>query len=86
MAVVVFPESMIRGYHEYKSIWSDPTLGEELECKREPGNPPDTHAVAVMKMISRSNVTVDYLPRVISPIYSKFIRLGYFLSKYRVRQ
>ena len=28
-------ESMIRGYHEYKLIWNDPTLGEELEIKRE---------------------------------------------------
>ena len=42
-------ESVIRGYHEYKSIWSDPMLGEELECKRESGNSHDTHAVAVIK-------------------------------------
>ena len=67
-------ESMIRGYHEYKSIWSDPTLGEELEYKREPGNPHDTHAVAVIKMISGSNVTAGHLPRAISPICSIFIR------------
>ena len=30
--------SMIRGYHEYKLIWNDPTSREELEYKREPGN------------------------------------------------
>ena len=69
-------ESMIRGYHEYKSILSDPTLGEELECKREPGNPHDTHAIAVIKSISGSRVTVGHLPRTISPICSIFIRRG----------
>ena len=69
-------EFMIRGYHEYKSIWSDPTLEEELECKREPGNPHDTHAVAVIKTISGSSVTVGHLPRAISPVCSIFIRHG----------
>ena len=69
-------KSMIRGYHEYKYIWTDPTLGEELECKREPGNPHDTHAVAVIKTISGSNVTVGHLPRSISPICSIFIIRG----------
>ena len=28
-------QSVIRGYHEYKSLWSDPMLGEELEYKKE---------------------------------------------------
>ena len=65
-------ESVIRGHHEYKSIWSDPMLGEELECKREPGNSHDTHAVAVIKMISGSNATVGHLPRAISLICSIF--------------
>ena len=76
MAVVFFLESMIRGYHEYKSIWSDPTLEEELECKREPGNPHDTHPVAVIKTISGSSVTVGHLPRAISLICSILIRHG----------
>ena len=67
---------MIRVYHEYKTIWSDPTLGEELECKRDSGNLHDTHAFAVIKTISGSNVTVGHLPRSISPICSIFIRRG----------
>ena len=67
-------ESMIRGYNEYNSIWTDPTLGGELECKREPENPHDTHAVTVIKTISGSNVTVGHFPRSISPICSIFIR------------
>ena len=69
-------ESIIRGYHEYKLILSDPTLDEELECKREPGNPHDAHAVAVIKTISGSSLTVGHLPKAISPICSIFIRHG----------
>ena len=52
------------------------TLEEELECKREPGNPHDTHAVAVIKTISGSSVTVGHLPRAIFPVCSIFIRHG----------
>ena len=39
-------ESMIRGYHEYQSIWENPSIGESLICEREIGNCYDTHAVA----------------------------------------
>ena len=31
-------ESMIRGYHEYKTVWENPVLAEELRCMREIGN------------------------------------------------
>ena len=34
-------ESMIRDNHEYKLIWNNTTPGEEMESKREPGNPGD---------------------------------------------
>ena len=30
-------EAMIRGYHEYQSIW-EPEVGESLPCIREPSN------------------------------------------------
>ena len=30
-------EAMIRGYHEYQSIW-EAEVGENLTCIREPGN------------------------------------------------
>ena len=42
-------ESVIRGYHEYKDIWDAAIDGLELPCEREPGNPHDTSAVAVVK-------------------------------------
>ena len=39
MATVGFSvECMIRGYHEYKSIWENPSIGETLICEREIGN------------------------------------------------
>ena len=44
-------EAMIRGYHEYKIIWLNPVIEEELSCKREIGNAHDTHAVAVCNII-----------------------------------
>ena len=39
--------SMVRGYHQYKDIWHDPIVGEELPCEREVGNPHDPLAVAI---------------------------------------
>ena len=43
--------SMIRGYHIYKDIWENPTIGEELRCEREVGNPKDPLAVAVINLL-----------------------------------
>ena len=41
-------EAMIRGYHEYQSIW-EAEIGENLTSIREPGNVGDPYAVAVTK-------------------------------------
>ena len=35
---------MVRGYHEYKDVWSAPIDGIEHSCVGEPGNPRDTSA------------------------------------------
>ena len=35
-------EAMIRGYHEYQSIW-EAEVGENLTCIREPGNVRDPY-------------------------------------------
>ena len=43
--------SMIREYHIYKDIWENPTIGEELCCKQEVGNPKDPQAVAVINLL-----------------------------------
>ena len=69
-------DSKIRGYHVYQTIWSSPYVGEELECRREPGNSHDPHAVAMMKVISRASAVVGHVPFDISSICSIFIRRG----------
>ena len=67
-------ESMIHGYHKYKSIWDNPSVSESLICEREVGNCYDTHAVAIKKNIEGGIKTVEYIPRKISAIFSIFIR------------
>ena len=42
-------DSMVRGYHEYQSIWHDPLADGELVGEREVGNSHDPHAVAIKK-------------------------------------
>ena len=69
-------ESMIRGYHEYKLIWNNPVVGEDLLCEREVGNPHDTHAVAVKKVIDGNLTVVGHIPQRISSICSIFMRRG----------
>ena len=64
-------EAMIRGYHEYQTVWS-PVQGELLDCRREPGNRHDPYAVAVI----RSSMLVGHVPRCISSLRSAFIRRG----------
>ena len=66
-------EAMIRGYHEYQSIWKA-EIGENLTCIREPGNVRDPYAVVVIK--SESSTIVGHVPRKISAICSLFLRKG----------
>ena len=68
--------SMIRGYHEYKSVWESPAADDDLLCEREVVNPNDTHAVAINKDIAGDIKTVGHIPRRISSISSIFIRRG----------
>ena len=64
-------EAMIRGYHEYQSIW-EAEVGENLTCIREPGNIRDPYAVAVTK--PESSTIVGHVPRKMSAICSLFLR------------
>ena len=59
-------EAMIRGYHEYQSIW-EAEVGENLTCIREPGNVRDPYAVAVTK-VTESSTIVAHVPRKMSAI------------------
>ena len=62
-------DSCVRGHHVSKTFWS-PTLGEELLCEHESGNPTDPYAVAVLN----NTVTVRHVPRKISATCSLFLR------------
>ena len=69
---------MVRGYHEYQAIWSDPYVGEELICEREVGNSHDPQVVALKKEIGIDGHLrlVGHVPRRISSSCSIFIRRG----------
>ena len=67
---------MIRGYHEYKIIWLNPVIEEELSCKREIGNAHDTHAVAVCNIIDGDVKTVGHVPCKLSALRLVFNRRG----------
>ena len=54
--------SVVRGYHEYKDVWSAPIDGTKLFCEREPGNPRDTSAVVVVEQSPSGKVTVGHVP------------------------
>ena len=64
-------DSVVRGFHEYQSIWA-PVLGEELPCKREIHNPHDLFAVAVTK----DCMIIGQLSRRFSAIFWSFLRSG----------
>ena len=64
-------DSVIRGYHEYRSIW-EAAFGEVLQCQRERANSHDPHAVAVVK---DGNV-VGHVPRKLSAICAMFLHRG----------
>jgi len=68
--------SAIQGYHEYKAIWDNPTIGEVLRCQREVGNSYDTNAVAVIKPIGEHDTIVGHVPRRISASCNAFINQG----------
>lgn len=66
-------DSMVRGYHVYKDIWTS-QVGEILPCVKERHNVHDPFAVAVKK---GANV-VGHIPRSMSTVY---VFLGKHQSK-----
>ena len=64
-------ESVVRGHHIYKSVWT-PYNGEVLTVEPETGNEHDQYAVAIL---NNDNV-VGHVPREMSRICYYFIRSG----------
>ena len=64
-------ESVIRGHHVYKHVWT-PFEGEELVLEQEHHNSYDHYATKVMK----DGVTVGRAPRELSRLFWNFIASG----------
>ena len=62
-------QSYIRGYHTHQDIW-DPRIREVLLLQREPNNPEDKFAVAIIR---RGNI-VGHLPFNLASVVSAFLR------------
>ena len=54
-------ESVVRSYHEYKSVWESPVYSKEFSCARDIGNY-DPMPVAIAKEIGCAMVTVSHIP------------------------
>ena len=61
-------ESVIRGHHIYKTVWT-PFIGETLSLRIEDGNEQDSFAVAVIK---NDNI-VGHAPRQFSRVFYFFL-------------
>ena len=64
-------ESVVRGHHIYKRIWT-PMLGERLQIEVEEGNRNDARAVAVQKR----GMVVGHLPRETAKVVWYFLKRG----------
>ena len=62
-------DSYVKGYHVYKDIWK-PNIGDVLKTEREPRNPVDKYAVAVMQ---KKNLVVGHLKKGTSGKFAKLI-------------
>ena len=65
-------DSVVRGHHINKSIWT-PFLGEILRAEMEEGNEEDRFAVAILK---DGGVVVGHVPRSFSRTFYFFLRHG----------
>ena len=64
-------DSVVRGHHVYKSVWT-PVIGEELYLEPEESNEHDKYAVAVRK----DGEIVRHVPRSFSTFCTKRWRRG----------
>ena len=62
-------DSMVRGYHEYQSMWDNPLADRNLPCEWELGNSHNPQAMAIKNLTDALQV-VGHVPRK----YLKFVR------------
>ena len=65
--------SIVRGYHDYKSLWTNRFDGEEFFCEWEKGSPCDPQAVAMKKEIS-------HVLQVVGHVLDKFCQITQYSS------
>jgi len=63
-------QSCVRGYHIYQAFWSS-SVGEMLNCAREPRNREDLYAVDTRKA---GDVVVGHIPCKVSHVFSTFLQ------------
>ena len=78
MAAIYCKESVVRGHHVYKHVWT-PAIGEVLPTKKERGNVSDPRAVAITKPDGHGTV-VGHVPRELSRVAWHFITHGGSIS------
>lgn len=55
-------------------------VGDTVAFVAEPDNPHDDHAVRVYRTVSTPTTTIGYIPKSVSPIFSRIIEGGYPLT------
>ena len=75
-AYTFYIDSMVRGYHDYQSIWDNPLADRDLLCEREMGNSHNLQVVAIKKMIGGTLQVTGCVPRKISSVCFIFLRRG----------
>ena len=71
-AAICIYDSVIRGHHVYKVIWT-PYIGEMLLVRKEPANSHDGRAVAI---VTSERTVVGHVPREIANIFWCFLGRG----------
>ena len=64
-------DSVVRGHHVYKDVWT-PYTGEELTIAAEESNSHDQYAMAILK----ATLVVGHVPRNLSRVFYFFMRHG----------
>ena len=80
-------ESVVRGHHVYKCIWT-PHVGEQLRLKHEENNENDRRAVAVLKdSIVVGHFSTALLTSTVTPVGSPAsTAVGSLLTGFRYRR
>ena len=69
-AYTFYIDSVVRGYHDYQSIWDNPLADGNLFCERETGNSHDLQAVTIKKTIDGTLQIARCVPKNIFNLFN----------------